>query len=153
MLKFNEFLNEQFDQVLPVDERHLEHNIDAINMELDRLTEKPYQNAPIFLAQLRGALERYAVLIPQEATKHFLNLGAELAYKLGDLEQYLYIVFDTNEDSFVDGYAQIVTSEELDDLFDMDSREILGMDRNPIDIRPSTWYARRDDDSGNSDEY
>jgi hypothetical protein len=153
MLKFNEFLKEEFDQVLPVDEKHVESNIEAINVELDRLTEKPYQNAPIFLTQLRGALERYAVMIPQEATKNFLNLGAELAYKLGELDQYLYIVFDTNDDGFVDGYAQIVSSDELDDLFDMDTSEILDMDRDPIKMRPSTWYAKRDDDAGNSDEY
>ena len=92
-------------------------------------------------------------MIPQEATKNFLNLGAELAYKLGELDQYLYIVFDTNDDGFVDGYAQIVSSDELDDLFDMDTSEILDMDRDPIKMRPSTWYAKRDDDSGNSDEY
>jgi hypothetical protein len=153
MLKFNEFLKEEFDQVLPVDEKHVESNIEAINVELDKLTEKPYQNAPIFLTQLRGALERYAIMIPQEATKNFLNLGAELAYKLGELDQYLYIVFDTNDDGFVDGYAQIVSSDELDDLFDMDTSEILDMDRDPIKMRPSTWYAKRDDDAGNSDEY
>jgi hypothetical protein len=153
MLKFNEFLKEEFDQVLPVDEKHVESNIEAINVELDKLTEKPYQNAPIFLTQLRGALERYAVMIPQEATKNFLNLGAELAYKLGELDQYLYIVFDTNDDGFVDGYAQIVSSDELDDLYDMDTSEILDMDRDPITMRPSTWYAKRDDDAGNSDEY
>jgi len=153
MLKFNEFLKEEFDEVLPVDEKYLESNIDTINSELDKLTSKPYQNAPIFLTQLRGALERFSVLLPQEATKNFLNLGAELAYKLGELNQYLYIIFDTNEDGFVDGYAQIVSSEELEDLFDMDSNEVLNSDREPITMRPSTWYARRDDDSGNSDEY
>jgi hypothetical protein len=153
MLKFNEFLKEEFDEVLPVDEKYLESNIDTINTELDKLTSKPYQNAPIFLTQLRGALERFSVLLPQEATKNFLNLGAELAYKLGELNQYLYIIFDTNEDGFVDGYAQIVSSEELEDLFDMDSNEVLNSDREPITMRPSTWYARRDDDSGNSDEY
>jgi hypothetical protein len=153
MLKFNEFLKEEFDEVLPVDEKYLESNIDTINTELDKLTSKPYQNAPIFLTQLRGALERFSVLLPQEATKNFLNLGAELAYKLGELNQYLYIIFDTNEDGFVDGYAQIVSSEELEDLFDMDSNEVLNSDREPITMRPSTWYARRDDDSGNSDQY
>lgn len=153
MLKFNQFINEEFDEVLPVDEKHLSKNIDTINAELDALTAKPYQNAPILLTQLRGALERFAVLLPQEVTKHFLNLGAEIAYKLGELDQYLYIVYDTNEDGFVDAYAQIVSEEELEDLFDMDSNEVLNTDRDPITMRPSTWYAKRDDDSGNDDEY
>jgi hypothetical protein len=153
MLKFNQFITEEYEEILPVDEKYIESNAETINAELDKLTEKPYQNAPIFLNQLRGTLERYSLLLPQEANKHFMNLGAELVYKLGELDQYLYMIYDTNDDGFVDGYAQIVTSEELEDLLDMDSNEILDTDRDPITMRPSTWYAKRDDDSGNSDEY
>ena len=52
MLKFNEFLNEEFDELIAIDSRYLEQNMDAINADLDALTEKPYQNAPIFLALL-----------------------------------------------------------------------------------------------------
>lgn len=153
MLKFNQFITEEYEEILPVDEKYIESNLETINAELDRLTEKPYQNAPIFLNQLRGTLERYSLLLPQEATKNFMNLGAEIVYKLGELDQYLYVIYDTNDDGFVDGYAQLVTSEELEDLLDMDSNEILDTDRDPINMRSSTWYAKRDDDSGNSDEY
>jgi hypothetical protein len=153
MLKFNEFIVEDFDEVIPVDATNLASNLDKINCELDVLTEKPYQNAPIFLSQLRSYLERYSILLPQEVTKHFLNLSAELSYALGESDHYLYIVYDTNDDAFVDGYAQVVSAEELEDLFNMDSDELLGMDRDPITMRPSTWYAKRDDDAGNSDEY
>lgn len=153
MLKFKEYINEEFDEVVPVDEKHLEKNMDAINAYLEKLTAKPYQNAPILLNQLRGALERYAILLPQDATKNFMNLGAELAYKLGEAELYIYIVYDTNDDGFVDAYAQIVTPDELEALFSMESRAILNSEREKIAMRPSTWYAKRDDDSGNSDEY
>ena len=152
MLKFNEFLNEEFGELIAVDTRYLEQNMDTINADLDALTEKPYQNAPIFLAQLRGVTEKYGMALPQSATNNFLDLAAELVYMLGETDYHLYVVYDTGEDGFVDGYAQIVTSDELQDLLNMDSGDVLG-DREEIEMRPSTWYAKRDDDAGNTSEY
>ncbi len=153
MLKFNEFLKEQFDTVLPIDAKWLENSLDKLNDELDTLTSKPYQNAPILLAQLRGLLDRYGTQLPPEASKHFLSLGGELVYKLGDTDKHLYIVYDTNDDGFVDGYAQVVSQDELNDLVNLDSEDLLNSDRDSIKLRSSTWYAKRDDDAGNSDEY
>lgn len=152
MLKFNEYLNEQ-DEVLDVDARYVTQNVDAINADLDKLTEKPYQNAPIFLAQLRGTLERYGILLPATATPYFLELGAEIVYTLGDSAQHLYIVYDTHDDGFVDGYAQVVTSDELSDLMNMDSEDLLDSDRESLPVRHSDWYRKRDDDSGDTSEY
>ena len=153
MLNFKQYINEQVDNVIDTDERRLENNLDAFNDELDTLTDKPYQNAPVFLAQLRGVCERHGIQIPQSATTEFLNLGAELVYSLGTSGKYLYIVFDTNDaDGFVDGYAQVVSSDELDDLMGMTGEE-LAAEREAITMRPSTWYAKRDDDSGNDSEY
>jgi hypothetical protein len=153
MLKFNEFLKEEYSDVdvIDIDSKLLESNRASINSELDTLTEKPYQNAPIFLAQLRGCLERYGMLLPAEATANFLNLEAELVYSLGSTPLHLYIVFDTSDDGFVDGYAQIVDESELSELFDMDKNEMLSHD--PIKQRSSTFYAKRDDDAGNNNEY
>jgi hypothetical protein len=153
MLKFSEFLKEEhYDtDVLAIDAKYLEGNLASINNDLDRLTAKPYQNAPIFLNQLRGTLERYGMILPQNATPNFLEVSAELVYSLGDSPYFLYIVFDTNEDGFVDGYAQAVDAEELQGLVDMDKLEMFA--RNPVQMRPSTWYAKRDDDSGNTSEY
>jgi hypothetical protein len=122
-----------------------------LNNDLDVLTKKPYQNAPIFLNQLSGTLELYGMVLPQEATPNFLNLSAELVYSLGETSYFLYIVFDTADDGFVDGYAQVVDEEELKDLATMDKDEMLNHD--PVAMRPSTWYAKRDDDAGNTDEY
>lgn len=154
MLKFNEFLKEDLaNSVLEVDSKFLLDNLDNINSQLDILTEKPYQNAPIFLAQLRGLLNRFGMMLPDSANALFLSFSAELIYSLGETAHYLYIVFDTNDDGFVDGYAQLVTQEELKDLVDMKTDDILDTDRDPIKIRPSTWYAKRDDDAGNTDEY
>jgi len=153
MLKFKQYINEEVDDVIDTDERRLENNLDAFNDELDALTEKPYQNAPVFLAQLRGVCERYGVQIPQSATPEFLNLGAELVYSLGNSDQHLYIVYDTHdEDGFVDGYAQVVNGEELKDLMGMSAEDLVG-EREALTMRPSTWYAKRDDDSGNDGEY
>jgi len=152
MQTFNEFLNEAFDETIQIDSRYLEENMNTINNELDALTEKPYQNAPIFLNQLRGVTEKYGFPLPQSATNNFLDLGAELVYMLGESPYHLYVVYDTSDDGLVDGYAQIVTNEELEDLLNMDSDEILG-DRDPMPIRHSDNYRKRDDDAGNTDEY
>jgi hypothetical protein len=65
---------------------------------------------------------------------------------------FLYIVYDTGEDGYVDGYAQIVSGEELGDLTQLDTEELLG-DREMMGPRSSITYARKDDDSGNSSEY
>ena len=152
MLKFNDFLTEAFDEIIQVDTRNIEENMDAINADLDALTEEPYQNAPTFLAQLRGVTERFGFPLPQSATKHFLDLGAELVYMLGESDYHLYVVYDTGDDGFVDGYAQIVSNDELSDLLNMDSENVLG-DREDMPVRHSDWYRKRDDDAGNTNEY
>ena len=153
MLKFKDFLAEAHDdKILPIDSKLLANNLQAMNDELDVLTEKPYQNAPIFLNQLRGFLQRFGTTLPASATNHFLSLSAELVYALGDSPYNLYIVYDTGEDGFVDGYAQVVTDDELDDLLAMDPEEILG-DREEMEPRSSISYAKRDDDAGNTAEY
>jgi hypothetical protein len=145
MLKFNEYLNEEFDEILEIDSEFLTNNMETLNAELDALTEKPYKNAPVMLNQLRGLLNRYGLMLPDSANMHFLSMSAELVYMLGESNLHLYIVFDTNEDGFVDGYAQIVTDDELEDLVKMDTEDLLNSDRDPIAIRPSTWYAKYED--------
>lgn len=152
MLKFKQYINEEADDIIDTDNTRLMENMEAFNDELDALTEKPYQNAPIFLSQLRGVCERYGIQIPQSATTEFLNLGAELVYSLGTSGHFLYIVYDTHEeDSFVDGYAQVVTEDELQDLVGMSSEDLVG-EREALVIQQNT-YRKRDDDSGNDGEY
>jgi hypothetical protein len=154
MLKFKEYLNEEVDsETIPIDARYLENNLAQLNDDLDTLTAKPYQNAPILLAQMRGCLERYGMILPASATSQFLNLGAELAYSLGETGLYLYVVYDTNDDGYVDGYAQVVNSDELSDLLDLQGAGVLNKDRQMIGVRHSDWYRKRDDDAGNTSEY
>jgi hypothetical protein len=150
MRSFNQFLAEQ-DEVINVDNRMLENNFDSTNNDLDAITEKPFQNAPIFLASLRNVLDRYGIGLPASATKEFLHLDAELNYALGDSGYYLYAVYDTRDDGFVDAYAQIVTPEELDALLSTDSSEMFS--GAPVPPTQRMLPARRDDDSGNTDEY
>lgn len=150
MLKFNAFLKEQ-DEYLEVDSRHVNNNVDNINAALDELTEKPYQNAPIFLAQLRGGLERFGILLPASATKYFLDLSAEVVYLLGDSSYQLYIIYDTNDQGYVDGYAQLVDNSELQDLLNMNPADLLDNENEVPNIKYPP--ARRDDDSGNTSEY
>jgi len=152
MLKFKQFINEEVDGDIDTDSRRLSENMDALNDELETLTLKPYQNAPVFLSQLRGVCERYGIQIPQSATSEFMNLGAELAYSLGTSGFYLYIVYDTHdEDGFVDGYAQVVSDDELQDLMGMSAEDLVG-EREALMVQSNT-YRKRDDDAGNSDEY
>ena len=154
MLKFKEYLNEEASlETVDVDTRYLSNNLEQMNADLEVLTAKPYQNAPIFLSQLRGFFERYGMLLPASATQQFLDLNAELVYQLGDSGLHLYIVYDTNDDGYVDGYAQAVTADELDDLVGSNGSSVLNKDRNLIAVQHSDWYRKRDDDAGNSDEY
>ena len=152
MKKFIDFLKEE--EVLDVPFKVSPDNIDSLNAELEAMTEKQYQNAPIFLAQLRGAFERYGILLPASMTKEFLNLDAEVVYALPNNDnQYVYAVYNTNDNGLVDGYAQIVSEDELNDLMGMSVDELLSSDDNEAAIKPRYLPARRDDDSGNSNEY
>lgn len=156
MLTFKQYITEANDATISVDYAHVEKNKDALNAELDALTEKSYQNAPIMLAQMRGVLERYGIQLPASATNNFINLSAELVYLLqGQGEEagdnHLYIVFDTNDQGYVDGYAQLVDSDELQDLVGMDAEDL---EKEPIYQKKMELPAKaKDDDSGNDDEY
>jgi hypothetical protein len=149
MKTFLDFLKEES---IDVPFKLSDQNIGTLNSELEVLTEKPYQNAPIFLAQLRGTFERYGILLPATMTDKFLSLEAEVVYQLpNNNDLYIYAVYDTNDEGYVDGYAQIVSKDELDDLMNMDTDELLG-DSGSLP-KPRYLPARRDDDSGNSNEY
>lgn len=158
MLKFKDFIKEEYETVIGVDSKHLQGNRDAINADLDVLTSRPYQNAAIFLTQLRGCLERYGILLPQSLTKNFLDLSCEMVYALGDSGDHFYIVYDTNDDSFVDGYAQIVDKDELDDLMSSSLEDVINTNREPVRLKKSGYIANgygpgKEDDGGNSNEY
>lgn len=126
MQKFIEFINEEHGDPMYIatDSDVLMNNKDAMNADFDRLTAMPYQNSIVFYNQLRATLERYGMIIPPGATRHFLNFDGELSFKLGDGLLYLYVVFNTHKNNKLEGYAQVVDEEELQKLMDAeDPRE------------------------------
>lgn len=94
-------------------------SIEKLNADLDAVTERPFVNSAVFTNAVRGTLERYGILLPPSYVMPMLSAEAETVYKLGDLGKYLYVCHDL-VDGVVDGYAQIVDEEELNDLMDMD---------------------------------
>jgi hypothetical protein len=167
MQNFKDFINEEHTEpnYIEVDSRMIEHNKDAINADFDRLTAQPYTNAVVFFNQVRGTLERYGMIVPQTATRHFLNFDGEFAFKLGESPFNLYIVFNTHKNAYVDGYAQIVDDEELDALMSSDFGDDEAQDESDevkdeeeddmsdeMDVAEK-YRKRRDDDSGNTSEY
>ena len=118
MQNFKQFISEEHvsPMHIEVDSAVLENNKDSINADFDRLTAAPYQNSIIFYNQLRGTLERYGMIIPPGATRHFLSFDAEMSFTLGTSGLNLYVVFNTAKNGQVDGYAQVVDDQELSHL-------------------------------------
>lgn len=168
MKDFKTFINEEHDDKIDplhiqVDEKTLENNLDALNADLDRLTAAPYKNPIVFYDQIRGTLQRYGMIVPPHATKHFLNFDAEMVFKLGDSPYFLYVVFNTQKNALVDGYAQAVDMEELDHLIDSDEAPNLDDDQEEDEVEMeddemdemgnNEKYRKRDSDAGDTSEY
>jgi len=168
MQDFKTFISEQNDDkmeplYIEVDERTLENNKDAINSDFDRLVTAPYKNPIVFYDQIRGTLQRYGMIVPPHATKHFLNFDAEMVFKLGTSPYFLYVVFNTKHNGLVDGYTQVVDDEELDHLLsedeapnldDDESESELESDDDDDDMEDYGMRRRKMDyDSGNDGEY
>lgn len=157
MLNFKDFiLTEEDHIVLDVDLKTAPlGDIDKINADLDAITLNPYVNSALFVNSVRGTLERYGILLPAHSNLQQLSLEGETVYQLGDSGQHVYMVHNLNPEGEVEAWAQIVDGDELEDLIS------LGSDENDVDIvdntGPTEWMkypkARRDDDSGNTNEY
>lgn len=156
ILKFKEYITEQEELVIDTQTEVLMSQLEKANEDLDAVTEDPFVNSAIFMNAVRGTLERYGIVLPPSYTVPMLSAEAETVYTLGDSGMYLYICHNQNEDSLIEGYAQVVNQEELDDLVDMDkfaSEE--DEEEGAISSKPD-WVppARaKDDDSGNDSEY
>jgi hypothetical protein len=157
ILKFKEFLNEQEELVIDVQPDVALQNLDGLNSDLDGVTENPFMNSAIFMNAVRGTLERYGILLPPSYVVPTLSAEAETVYTLGESGYYLYMCHNQNKDSLIEGYAQVVDEDELNDLVDMDK---LAAEEDELENEYSTRKtrnpypaARRDDDSGNDSEY
>ena len=150
MLSFKQFITEQEEIVLSVDKRLMLTRIDDLNSELDSATERGFVNSSVYANTLRNILERYGIVLPAPTVMPMLASDAETVYTLGETEHYLYITHDTNDDGVVEGYAQVVTEDELNSLSSMDSSEWMEKGEDDAEeVNRRIPYARRDDDSGN----
>jgi len=154
MERFSEFLKEEEYVHIDVDLKNSPlGDIEKINEDLDAVTANPFINSGMFVNSVRGTLERYGILLPAESNMQQLALEGEYIYALGDSGQFVYMVHNLDENGSVEGYANIVDGDELEDL------KSLQDDEPTEDVEPqvSDWAkypkARRDDDSGETAEY
>lgn len=157
MKSFKEFLNEQEDLTIDVNSDQLLNHIDDINQALDAVIEEKYfVNSAIFFNAVRGTLERFGILIPPGYEMPMLSKEAETVYALGDSGYYLYITHETEDDG-VEGYAQVVNQDDLDDLLSMEDEEDEEEEDEEENPMMGSAYLRQtrrtNDDSGNNDEY
>lgn len=160
MLRFKDYITEEHTAEVHLDNVEpslvLSH-IDKANEDLDRVTEEPFVNSALFVNAVRGTLERYGVVLPAHSNMQQLALEAEYTYAIGDTGHYVYIVHNLNPEGAVEGYAQIVDGEELEDLKDMNDDWEDADSAGESGTEPSEFRkyppARRDDDSGNTNEY
>ena len=153
MLRFKEFLSEDAGVYVDVKPDNARLNMDKANDSLDDVTLDPFVNSAVFINAVRATLERFGIVLPAHSQMHQLTLEGEISYELGESGLYIYMVWNQDPEGNVEGYAQIVNKEDLDDLqaLNGEPEEVKNEDPTP----PSMRYpkARRDDDSGNTNEY
>jgi hypothetical protein len=154
MERFRKFLEEEEYVAIDVDLKNSPlGDIEKINEDLDAVTANSFANSGVFVNAVRGTLERYGILLPAESNMQQLALEGEYIYALGDSGQYVYMVHNLDDNGSVEGYANIVDGDELEDLKELND------DEPTEDVEPqvSDWAkypkARRDDDSGETAEY
>ena len=150
---FKEFIGEDAGVYVDVKPDLASLQLDKANEDLETITLRPFQNSSVFVNAVRGTLERYGIALPVTSTMQQLSLEGELTYALGETGMFVYVVWNQNPEGILEGYAQIVNKEDLDDLQGIsgEPEEVKELDPTP----PSLRYpkARRDDDSGNTNEY
>jgi len=152
IISFKDYLSEQEKLNIDTDSSILESHVDKLNEDLDAITLNPFSNSSVFMNAIRGTAERYGIILPASVEMPMLSEEAETVYTLGTSGLYLYICHNPGDDNLVEGYAQIVDEEELDDLMSMDEDDEES-EAETEEQKPWTPPARRDDDSGNDSEY
>lgn len=160
MLRFKEFVTEEHTAEVDLDNVTPEYvlsHLDKANEDLDAVTENPFTNSALFVNAVRGTLERYGIVLPAHSNMQQLSMEAEFVYALGESGHFVYMVHNLNPEGYVEGYAQIVDAEELQDLKAMNDDWEDEDSAGDQGTGPSEWKkyppARRDDDSGNDAEY
>jgi hypothetical protein len=129
---------------------HKEDNsITRLNADLDLAFSKKVANKFIVYNMLAAIFEKYGVRFP--ITDLYED---QYTFEIGDSGYYLFLLKKMDFSGHLDVYAQVVDSEELEELEDAD----LDISTDPINLGYTTskylrQTRRTDDDSGNSDEY
>jgi hypothetical protein len=159
MLGFKDYLNEMTHVEIDVQPEAWIHQLDKMNEDLEKVTAQPFLNSALFVNMVRGTLERYGILLPPFNNMQQLSMEAEVVYALGESGHFVYMVHNLDPHGNVEGYAQVVTQDDLDALGSMDAG---GSDEGYTDDGDNTLDAinrmrrqvrRSNDDSGNNDEY
>lgn len=158
MLTFKQFLNEEEQLSIDnVDSKLLHSNMENINAALDAVTNTQFVNSALFTNAVRGTLERFGILLPKGYEYPMLSSAAESKYDLSGTGLYLYVTHNMSKDGYVEGYAQIVDADELDDLNSMDDLDDDDFAQVKQPLPSTSEYLRQtrrtNDDSGNDDEY
>ena len=155
MQSFKQFINEEEEIHIDVSPDLALSNLGKLNEDLDAVTAEPFVNSALFVNAVRGTLERYGIVLPAHSNMQQLSMEGEFVYVLGESGHYVYMVHNLDPEGAVEGYAQVVDQEELNDLVSLGSIDTVEPESN--NKEPSEWMkypkARRDDDSGNSNEY
>lgn len=155
MLKFKEFLNEEEQLVIDAPTDLAEVRLDDLNDALEAVTADPFVNSAVFMNAVRGTLERFGIILPPNYVTPMLSAEAETVYRLGESGLFVYIAHNLN-DGLVEGYAQVVNEEDLEDLQSLrgepeedngEDYDVLKYPQIPADRKKASM------DSGNSDEY
>lgn len=154
MLKFTEFLNEEsYPEAVAPNPQLALSQLEKLNNDLEKVTSNPFMNSAVFLNAVRGTLERYGVQLPNPSMQ-MLSREGEYVYSLGD-SHYVYIVFDSNSVGAVEGYAQVVDEDELNDVVGSDFEA--AEPETPAENPKTPWIPpdrrKAADDSGNTNEY
>lgn len=155
MQSFKQFVAEETEIHIDVTPDLALSNLDKLNEDLDAVTAEPFVNSALFVNSVRGTLERYGIVLPAHSNMQQLAMEGEWVYALGESGHFVYMVHNLDPEGAVEGYAQIVNQEELDDLASLGGIDTV--EPEPNNKEPSEWMkypkARRDDDSGNTNEY
>lgn len=124
MLTYKEFLDKKETLAIPnIDPELLQNRLETINSALDSVTDTQFVNSSIFTNAVRGTLERYGILIPKGYESAMLSSTSETEYELTGTGHYLYVAHNMNDAGYVEGFAQIVSQDELDTLESMNDDE------------------------------
>lgn len=156
MLKFKEYITESEEIVIDTTADLALMSIEKLNDDLDAVTDTTFLNSSIFVNAVRGTLERFGILLPPFSNMQQLAMEGETVYTLGETGYFVYMVHNLDPNGFVEGFAVVVDEADLTDLAQMTELGALeGKEVEPEVSPRKPWIppARRDDDSGNNDEY